>query len=92
MRERKPIDGALRHFLDEQAAALGSPAETTNEARVRMVRAMMVRALASRESIPGLPNEVETREVEIASGLAVQLYTPPRAAVPPPVLVYLRFR
>jgi acetyl esterase len=48
-----------------------------------------VRALKNRASIPGLPNDVETLEVEIAPGLAARLYMPPRASVPLPVLVYL---
>ena len=80
MRERKPIDYALRRFLDEQAAALGAPAEMTDEARTRMQRQRMVRALESRTSIPGLPNEVETRDVKIASGLLTRLYPPPAPA------------
>jgi acetyl esterase len=89
MRERKAIDQALRRFLDEQAAALGAPAEMTDEARTRMLRQRMVRALENRTSIPGLPNQVEMRPVEIASGLLARLYTPPRAEGPLPVLVYL---
>jgi acetyl esterase len=89
MRERKAIDQALRRFLDEQAAALGAPAEMTDEARTRMLRQRMVRALESRTSIPGLPNQVEMRQVEIASGLLARLYTPPRAEGLLPVLVYL---
>jgi acetyl esterase len=89
MRERKPIDQALRRFLDEQAAALGAPVEMTNEARTRMLRERMVRALESRTSISGLPNQVETRQVEIATGLLARLYTPSGAKGPLPVLVYL---
>ena len=79
MRERKPVDQALRRFLDEQAAALGAPVEMTDEARTRMLRQRMVRALESRTSIPGLPNQVEMRQVEIASGLfAAPLYSAAR--------------
>src|ERR1700736_5515666 len=89
MRERTAIDQALRRFLDEQAAALGAPAEMTDEARTRMLRQRMVRALEGRTSIPGLPNQVEMRPVEIASGLLARLYTPPRAKGPLPLLVYL---
>jgi acetyl esterase len=89
MRERKPIDQALRRFLDEQAAALGAPAEMTDEARTRMLRQRMVRALESRTSIPGLPNQVEMRQVEIAPGLLARLYTPPRPEGRLPLLVYL---
>src|SRR5258705_10117746 len=89
MRERKPIDQALRRFLDEQAAALGAPAEMTDEARTHMLRQRMVRALESRNSIPGLPNQVEMHEVEIAAGLLACLYIPPHAEEPLPLLVYL---
>ena len=89
MRERKPIDQALRRFLDEQAAAFGVPGEMTDAARAQMLRQRMVRALESRTSIPGLPNEVETHEVEIAAGLRARLYIPPRPEGPLPMLVYL---
>jgi acetyl esterase len=89
MRERKPIDQALRRFLDEQAAALGPPAEMTDEARTRMLRQRMVRALESRTSIPGLPNQVEMRQVEIAAGLFARLYTPPSPEGRLPMLLYL---
>ena len=43
MRERKPIDPALRSFLDEQAAAVGAPVEMSDEARTRLLRQRMVR-------------------------------------------------
>lgn len=76
MSERKAIDGALRRFLDEQAAASGPRAQITGPGRVRMLRAIMLGALESRASIPGLPNEVETRDLEIAPGLAARLYMP----------------
>ena len=46
MSERKPIDRALRCFLDEHAAALGAPAEMTDEARTHLLRQRMVRAPA----------------------------------------------
>ena len=88
MREREPIDEALRRFLDEQAAARGAAARTDEE-RVRMRRALIVRALQSRVSIPGLPNGVKTREVAIAEGLSGRLYIPSGAGEPLPVLVYL---
>ncbi len=89
MVERKPIDPALRRFIDEQVAAWGAPVEMTDEARTRVLRERMVAALENRGSIPGLPNEVEIRDVEIADGLAARLYTPPVAAGPLPFLVYL---
>src|SRR5271170_4938766 len=89
MRERKPIDAALRIFLDAQAAAPGAPAPTSNEELVSTRRALLVRALESRASIPGLPNKVEKRDVEIFSALTGRLYTPPRGSETLPVLVYL---
>jgi acetyl esterase len=86
MRERKPIDAALRRFLDEQAAA---DAVMTDDALVGSRRALLVRALESRASIPGLPNDVDTREVAIRGALTARLYTPGRAAGPLPGVVYL---
>jgi len=38
---------------------------------------------------PGLPNQVEMRQVEIAVGLLARLYIPPHAEEPLPLLVYL---
>jgi acetyl esterase len=89
MRERRPIDPALRRFLDEQAAALGAPVEMTDEARTHMLRQRMERALESRTSIPGLPNQVEMHQVEIAAGLLARLYIPPGPEGRLPLLVYL---
>src|ERR1700683_2701258 len=89
MGERKPIDAALRSFLDAQAAAPSVPAPTSNEELVRARRALLVRALGSRGSIPGLPNKVETRDVAISGELTGRLYTPPRGSETLPVLVYL---
>ena len=59
MRERKPIDGALRRFLDEEAAPSGGLAQMTDEALVCLGRAFIVRALENRASIPGLPNDAQ---------------------------------
>jgi acetyl esterase len=89
MRERKPIDAALRSFLDAQAATAGAPAPTSNEELVRTRRALLVKALENRSSIPGLPNKVETRDVAISGPLTARLYTPPRGSETLPVLVYL---
>jgi len=89
MTERKPLDAALRRFLDEQAAAAGQPGEMTDGERLAMARARIVRALESRTSIPGLPNHVETRDVALTGALTGRLYTPHRAIKPQPVLVYL---
>jgi acetyl esterase len=89
MRERRPIDGALRRFLDEQAAASGAPVPMTDEELARIRRALLMRALESRTSIPGLPNGVETRDVAFSETTTGRLYIPPGAGSPPPVLVYL---
>ena len=89
MTERKPFDAAVRRFLDEQAIATGAlPPATSNEERVRMARGFMMRALESRESIAGLPNGVETRDVEIAAGLGARVYLPPGGNAARPVMVY----
>lgn len=88
MRERKPIDPELRRYLDENAP-LPPPATATDEERVRMGRARMVTALQSRTAIPGLPNRVETRDLEISAGVGGRLFTPPVQGAPLPVLIYL---
>ena len=90
MQERKPFDGAVRRLMDEQAAAAGvPPSAATNEERVSTARAFMMRALENRASIAGLPNRVQSRDVEIASGLGARLYVPLAGAAPLPVLVYM---
>ena len=90
MKEREPFNSAVRRLLDEQAAAAGRPpAISTNEERVRMARGFMVRTLESRTSIDGLPNGVETRNLEIVPGLSARVYLPPNVAKPTPMLVYL---
>ena len=88
MLRQKPLDEALRRLLDEQAANSDNLTQMTDEERVQMVRSLMMQALESRASIPGLPNEVEIREVEIAPSLAARLYRPPSTALLP-MLVYL---
>lgn len=90
MSERKPFDPAVRRLLDEQAAAAGTPPPpASNEERVGLARAFMLRALAARVSIAGLPNRVTTREVEIAPGLGARLYLPADVQTPLSTLVYL---
>jgi acetyl esterase/lipase len=87
MKARIPIDSALRRFLDEQSTAAHAPLALSGD-RAHLARAIMVQALESRESIPGLPNSIQTRELEIAPGLKGRLYLPNgnRAL---PILVYL---
>jgi acetyl esterase len=87
MRERRPIDGAVRRFLD--ALPVVDFAGMTDEERVRTRRALMVRALEGRGQIPGLPNAVETRDLGITDSLTARLYTPSEMGSPLPVLVYL---
>ena len=89
MEERKPFDAAVRRLLDEQAASGPPPQPATNADRVRMARGFMVRTLESRTQVAGLPNEVETREIEIAPGLGGRLYLPLGNDGPLPVLVYV---
>lgn len=90
MIERKPFDPAVRRLLDEQAAASSElPPAMTNEDRVRMARGFMVRTLENRVETAGLPNGVETRELEPAPDLKARLYLPPGADAPLPTLVYL---
>lgn len=90
MKQRKPIDPALRLYLDEQTAAgPGGPAPQTGEEQARAARALIMQALKSRTSIPGLPNGVESREISLSETLTGCLYTPSNISVPLPVLVYL---
>ncbi len=84
MPERKPIDAALRRLLDEQAAASDGPLRTPEQARERLDR-----ALSSRDTIPGLPNRVESEDIGLAPGIEARLYIPIDADTPSPLLVYL---
>jgi acetyl esterase len=89
MTERKPFDAAVRRMLDEQAlVAAALPPATSNEERVRMARGLMMQALENRTSIAGLPNEVQTRDVEIAAGLHARIYLPPGESSARPAMVY----
>jgi acetyl esterase len=92
---RIPIDAALRRLLDEQAtasAALGSFASMTDSERVQLRRALIQRALASRASIRGLPNDVESRELMLDDAhaqLPARVYRPAGEVRPPALLLYL---
>jgi acetyl esterase len=81
---RKPIDPALRQFLDEQYATQDGPVDTPEKARARLLN-----ALRSRDTIPGLPNSVETDDIGIAPGIDGRLYRPAGLETPAPLLVYL---
>jgi acetyl esterase len=85
--ERKPLDPALKQYLDEIAAPASSAPAPPETAENR--RAIMNRALASRASIPGLPNRVTVRDLTISALRSARLYTPPDAALPLPVLLYM---
>ncbi len=85
-RERKPLDPALKQYLAEIAAAAPDPpAPETAENR----RAIMNRALQNRTAIPGLPNRVEARDIEVNAHRNARLYTPPDAPASLPVLLYM---
>jgi len=86
-RERMPLDPALKQYLDE-IAATAPTVQTTPETPANR-RAVMNRALESRPSIPGLPNRVQTRDLTITARRTARLYTPPDAAMPLPVLLYM---
>jgi acetyl esterase len=83
-----PIDAALRHYLDELAAASDGPVSSPLIARQRMEK-----AVASRD-IPALPDNINAFEhyIFIAQdeGIRARVYVPAQAkAQPVPVLVYL---
>jgi acetyl esterase len=84
-RLRKPLDPALKKYLEEIAAPASSGIPETAANR----RTIMNRALESRTAIPGLPNRVESRDLTITARHTARLYTPPDAALPLPVLLYM---
>ena len=89
MQERIPIDPALRRCLDEMAAnAPKIPPGTADPQRAELLRAGMVRVRESRTEIAGLPNDVTTRDLEVASGLKARLFTPAGSTGLLPLLVY----
>ena len=86
-RERKPLDPALKQYLDDLAAQ-GASAPATPETAAKR-RAIMNRALESRTTIPGLPNGVLTRDFAISAHCNARLFTPPNPALPLPTLLYM---
>jgi acetyl esterase len=84
-RQRKPLDPALRTYLEEIAVPISTAVPETAAAR----RAIMNRALERRDSILGLPNRVESRDLTISARRTARLYTPPDTALPFPVLLYM---
>jgi len=92
MRERKPIDPALRDFLDRRAtldAAGGGPCQWTDLERAMATRAQLLDAVQSRAQIAGLPNDVIAHDVALGSSLAGRLYLPASPVPPLALLVYL---
>lgn len=90
IRERMAMDAELRRYLDALGAAAPNLDEATDAERVRMRRALMMKALEGRAgAVPGLPNGVKTRDVTMTGGLTGRLYTPSDRAAALPVLVYL---
>lgn len=86
-RERKPLDAALKQYLDElaaQAAATPAVPETPTKRR-----GIMNRALENRKSIPGLPNGVRTRDFSVSAHCNARLFTPPEASLPSATLLYM---
>ncbi|MGH9589075.1 MAG: hypothetical protein ACRD25_01710, partial [Terracidiphilus sp.] len=71
--ETKPMDAELRRYLDELSAAAPVLDGTTDAQRLRIRRGLMMKALENRGEIPGLPNDVEAREVAMAEGLTGRL-------------------
>lgn len=88
MRERKPIDPALRSFLDGRATRTGPDGWTDHE-RAMATRAQLLTALQSRADIAGLPNDAIAHDVELGASLRGRLYLPPPPARPVALLVYL---
>jgi acetyl esterase len=89
VRERKTIDPALRAYLDGLAAATAAPGALNDGERAALVRGNMLRNLAGRGPIPGLPNDVTVQPVAITPTLGANLYTSAPGGRPLPILVYL---
>jgi acetyl esterase len=86
-RIRKPIDPALRSYLDAIVLPALPPSASDSE-RAEVRRSLMLRALLSRDVIPGLPNKVSERDFVILEGLSARMYKPADAQALLPVLVY----
>jgi acetyl esterase len=89
MRERKPIDAALRKYLAEAAPPLSPSLDLTDAQLVKMRRALIIQALKSRSTIRGLPNGVKTHDVMISPQQPGRIYTPPEGGSSLPLLVYV---
>ncbi|MGU3496076.1 alpha/beta hydrolase [Xanthobacteraceae bacterium A53D] len=84
-----PVDPALKAYLDSLAPPPGTPQPDTDAEKVAARREMMLAALRARVNIPGLPNGVESRSVQMGETLSARLFTPPGATGPLPLLVYM---
>ncbi|GGF47379.1 carboxylesterase NlhH [Azorhizobium oxalatiphilum] len=85
----RPVDPALKAYLDSLAPPPDAPQPATQAEQVEARREVLLKALRTRVNIPGLPNGVESRSVELGEGLIGRLFTPPGAEGPLPLLVYL---
>jgi acetyl esterase len=89
MRNRKPIDPALKRVLDERAALEAlEPAPSSDLERALATRAGQLRALQRRGAIAGLPNDVVSHDVALSAALAGRIYLPAEAG-PRPLIVHL---
>ena len=90
MPQRQPLDPNLRALLDEAAANAPDLTQLADPERVKASRAGLIDALKSRETIPGLPNNVQSRDLTIANDRPARLYHLPHPSSPAkPLLVYL---
>lgn len=85
---RKPIDPALRQYLDSIVPQVPATKPPSDAERVQIGRALMIKARELRGDIPGLPNRVKTRNVTISANITGRLYLPHDAIAPLPVLVF----
>src|SRR5579875_3005693 len=90
MPERKPMAPELRRYLDEQAASAPDATRMSDPERVSTARAALTSALKSRDVIAGLPNAVQTRDVELTGSRPGRAYLPAHPGLmPKPLLIYL---
>ncbi|BAF90097.1 lipolytic enzyme [Azorhizobium caulinodans ORS 571] len=83
----RPLDPALRAYLDSLAPPPGTPVPQTDAEILIARRTALETARAVRTTIPGLPNGVETADIRIDDDLRGRLYQPGRDG-PHPLLIY----
>ncbi len=90
MSDRKPFDPDVRAFLDEAAVNAPDLTKLSDSERTGAARTQLRDALHSRETIPGLPNDVGTRDLHVSNDRHARLYRPQTApGAIRPLLVYL---